>query len=201
MLHSYHQRPAKEGILTLKHEDRDHSLRSFEGHQPQLGNRVFIDRNASVIGNVTIGDDSSVWPWAVVRGDMHSIRIGQRTSIQDGSICHITHAGPYNPDGWPLVIGDDCTIGHGVILHGCTLGNRILAGMRSTIMDGVIIQDDVVIGANSLVTPGKVLESGFLYTGSPARKIRSLTEKEMHYFTYSANNYCQLKNRYLAEYR
>lgn len=182
----------------MKHEDRDHSLRSFEGLWPRLGERVFIDRNATVIGDVEIGDDSSVWPFAVIRGDMHRIRIGQRTSIQDGSICHITHAGPFNPEGWPLTIGNDCTIGHGVILHGCTLGNRILVGMRSTVMDGAIIPDDVVIGANSLVPPGKVLESGFLYTGSPARPVRPLTDKEMAYFTYSANNYCKLKDRYLA---
>ena len=183
----------------MKHEDRDHSIRAFEGHSPQLGQRVFIDRDATVIGDVVIGDDSSVWPWAVIRGDMHSIRIGKRSSIQDGGICHITHAGPFNPDGWPLTIGDDCTIGHGVILHGCTLGSRILVGMRSTIMDGAIIHDDVVIGANSLVPPGKVLESGFLYTGSPARQIRPLSEKEKGYFTYSANNYCRLKDRYLCQ--
>lgn len=189
----------ENGILTLKHQDRDNCVRSFAGHTPQLGERVFIDRNASVIGNVVLGDDSSVWPQAVIRGDMHHIRIGQRTSIQDGTICHITHAGPFNAAGCPLIIGDDCTIGHGVILHGCTLGNRILVGMGSIVMDGVNIADDVVIGANSLVPPGKQLESGFLYMGSPVKKVRPLSDKEMAYFTYSANNYCQLKNHYLAE--
>jgi carbonic anhydrase/acetyltransferase-like protein (isoleucine patch superfamily) len=166
---------------------------------PKLGNNVFIDLRASVIGNVSIGDDSSIWPYAVIRGDMHHIRIGQRTSIQDGAICHITHAGPFNPDGWPLIIGDDCTIGHGVILHGCTLGNRILVGMRSTIMDGAVIADDIVIGANSLVPPNKQLESGFLYMGSPVKQVRPLTDKELSYFCYSANNYCRLKDRYLFE--
>jgi len=183
----------------LKHEDRDHSIRSFEGKMPQLGERTYIDKQASVIGDVILGNDSSVWPFAVIRGDMHHIRIGARTSIQDGSICHITHAGPFNENGWPLIIGDDCTIGHGVILHGCTLGNRILIGMGSIIMDGVTIPNDVVVGANSLVPPGKVLESGFLYTGSPAKKTRALSEKEMQYFVYSAQNYCRLKDRYLTE--
>ncbi len=183
----------------MKHEDRDHSIRSFEGHNPQLGERVFIDRNACVIGNVMLGDDSSVWPWAVIRGDMHSIRIGKRTSIQDGSICHITHAGPFNEHGWPLIVGDDCTIGHRVTLHGCTLGNRILVGMGSIIMDGAIIHDNIVIGANSLVPPGKILESGFLYMGSPVKQVRPLTERERQYFAYSAGNYCRLKDRYLAE--
>lgn len=168
---------------------------------PQLGARVFIDRNASIIGDVILDDDSSVWPWAVIRGDMHRITIGARTSIQDGSICHITHAGPFNEHGWPLIVGDDCTIGHRVTLHGCTLGNRILVGMGSIIMDGAVVADDIVIGANSLVPPGKVLNSGFLYMGSPAKKIRPLTDKERQYFTYSSANYCRLKDRYLAEKR
>ena len=183
----------------MKHQDRDYSVRSFEEHHPKLGKRVFIDRTAVVIGNVTIGDDSSVWPLTVIRGDMHAITIGNRTSIQDGSVCHITHAGPYNPDGWPLSIGDDCTIAHSVTLHGCSVGNRVLVGMGTIIMDGAIIEDDVVIGANSLVPPGKRLESGYLYVGSPAQQKRRLTRQEFDYFCYSANNYCALKDRFLVE--
>lgn len=181
----------------MKHQDRDLSIRPFEGKTPQIGKGVFIDAKALVIGDVVIDDDSSVWPFAVIRGDMHHIRVGKRTSIQDGAICHITHVGPFNENGWPLIIGDDCTIAHGVILHGCTLGNRILIGMGSIVMDGANIADDVVIGANSLVPPGKQLKSGFLYMGLPAKAIRPLTEKEMGYFIYSASNYCYLKDRYL----
>lgn len=183
----------------MKHQNRDHSLRSFEGNQPQIGEQVFIDRSAIIIGDVTIGDDSSVWPLTVIRGDMHAIKIGQRTSIQDGTVCHITHAGPYNPDGWPLTVGDDCTIAHSVTLHGCTVGNRVLVGMGSIIMDGAIVEDNVVIGANSLVPPGKTLTSGHLYVGSPARQVRPLTEQEIAYFTYSSNNYCALKDRFLVD--
>ncbi|HWR79884.1 MAG TPA: gamma carbonic anhydrase family protein, partial [Pseudomonas sp.] len=102
------------------------AIRTYQGMTPALGERVFVDRSAVVLGDVQLGDDSSVWPMAVVRGDMHRIRIGARSSVQDGSVLHITHAGPFNPDGYPLLIGDEVTIGHNVTLHGCTLGNRIL---------------------------------------------------------------------------
>src|SRR5690606_1669575 len=129
---------------------------------PQLGARVLIDVTAVVIGQVTIGDDSSIWPYAILRGDMRSICIGARTSIQDGSVLHITHAGPFNPEGFPLIVGDDVTVGHSVNLHGCTIGNRVLVGMGSTLLDGVVVEDDVVIGAGTLVPPGKRLESGYL---------------------------------------
>jgi len=167
--------------------------------KPQLGEKVFVDASAVVIGDVHLGDDSSVWPLTVIRGDMHRIRIGARTSVQDGSVLHITHAGPFNPDGFPLLIGDDVTIGHKVMLHGCTVGNRILIGMGSTVMDGAVIEDDVILGAGSLVPPGRVLESGFLYVGSPAKQARPLTEKERAFFTYSAANYVRLKDQHLAE--
>jgi len=175
------------------------SLRSFGGHTPSLGQRVLIDPSAVVLGDVELGDDVSVWPQAVIRGDMHRIRIGARTSVQDGSVLHITHAGPYNPDGWPLLIGSDVTIGHNATLHGCTVGNRVLVGMGATIMDGAVVEDAVVIGACALVTPGKTLRSGYLYAGSPARAMRPLSEKELDYFSYSAANYVRLKDQHLAE--
>lgn len=183
----------------MKHQNLDHSIRQFENFSPQLGKNVFVDKTATVIGQVTIGDDSSIWPLVAIRGDMHSISIGKRTNIQDGSVLHITHAGPFNEVGCPLIIGDECTIGHGVILHGCTIHNRVLIGMGATIMDGSVIPDNVVIGANSLVPPNKQLESGFLYKGSPAQKIRPLTEKEISFFEYSANNYCKYKDRFLND--
>ena len=108
---------------------------------------------------------------------MHSIRIGARTSVQDGSVLHITHAGPFNPDGYPLVIGDDVTIGHKALLHGCTIGNKVLIGMGAIVMDGAIIEDEVVLAAGSLVSPGKTLASGFMYRGSPAKQVRASKRK------------------------
>ncbi|MCF7200566.1 gamma carbonic anhydrase family protein [Pseudomonas oligotrophica] len=175
------------------------SLRSFQQHTPQLGARVFVDASAVVLGDVEIGDDSSVWPLTVIRGDMHRIRIGARSSIQDGSVLHITHAGPYNPAGFPLTIGDEVTVGHKVTLHGCTLGNRILVGMGAIVMDGAVVEDEVIIGAGSLVPPGKRLESGYLYVGSPAKQARPLTDKERSFFAYTAGNYVRLKDQHLAE--
>jgi len=171
--------------------------RTYQGYTPKLGKGAYIDPDAVVIGDVTLGADSSVWPCAVIRGDMHSIRIGERTSIQDNSVLHITHAGPFNPDGYPVSIGDDVTVGHSVTLHGCTLGNRILVGIGSTILDGVTVEDEVVIGAGTLVPPGKTLESGYLYMGSPCKQVRPLKDKERAFFRYSADNYVSLKNVYL----
>ena len=158
------------------------AIRSYQQHRPQLGARAFVDASAVVIGDVVLGDDSSVWPMTVIRGDMHRIRIGARTSVQDGSVLHITHAGPFNPEGYPLIIGDDVTVGHKVTLHGCTLGNRILVGMGSIVMDGAVVEDEVIIGAGSLVPPGKRLESGYLYVGSPVKQARALTDKERSFF-------------------
>jgi len=175
------------------------AIRTYQQFTPQLGERVFVDASAVVLGDVEIGSDSSVWPLAVIRGDMHSIRIGERSSVQDGSVLHITHAGPFNPQGFPLNIGDEVTIGHNVTLHGCSLGNRILVGMGSIVMDGAVVQDEVVIGAGSLVPPGKVLESGYLYVGSPVKQARALTDKERSYFSYSAANYVRLKDQHLME--
>lgn len=175
------------------------SIRTYQGHTPLLGARVFVDASAVVIGDVELGDDCSVWPLAVIRGDMHCIRIGARTSIQDGSVLHITHAGPFNPAGYPLEIGEDVTVGHKVTLHGCRIGNHVLVGMGSIIMDGVVVEDEVVIGAGSLVPPGKVLESGFLYVGSPVKKARPLNDKERAFFSYSAANYVKLKDLHLVE--
>ena len=175
------------------------SIRPFQQHTTALGERAFVDRSAVVIGDVEIGADSSVWPLTVIRGDMHRIRIGARTSVQDGCVLHITHAGPFNPDGFPLLIGDDVTIAHKVMLHGCTVGSRVLIGMGSIVMDGAVIEDDVIVGAGSLVPPGKRLDSGFLYVGSPVRPVRALTDKEKAFFTYSAGNYVKLKDQHLAE--
>ncbi|MFT5083691.1 MAG: carbonic anhydrase/acetyltransferase-like protein (isoleucine patch superfamily) [Lentisphaeria bacterium] len=175
------------------------SVRPFKNLQPSLGARVYIDDSAVVIGDVSLGNDVSVWPFAVIRGDMHRIAVGARTSVQDNAVLHITHTSTFNPGGWPLTIGEDVTIGHGACLHGCTVGNRVLIGIGATVLDGAIIGDDIVIGAGTLVPPGKHLESGYLYVGSPCRQARTLKESELAYFTYSAQNYVKLKDAYLLE--
>ncbi len=174
-------------------------IRTFRGMTPKLGKQVFIDFSAVVLGDVCIGNDSSVWPMAVIRGDMHSITIGDRTSIQDGAVLHITHKGPYNPAGHPLKIGSDVTIGHKAVLHGCSIHDRCLIGINAVVMDGVVVEEEVIVAAGCLVPPGKRLQSGFLYKGNPAKLTRPLTEKEREYFTYSAGNYVRLKDEYLKE--
>ncbi|CAA0115001.1 Protein YrdA [Halioglobus japonicus] len=175
------------------------NIRSFGGNSPQIGQRVLVDPSAVVLGQVCLGDDVSIWPQVAIRGDMHRIQIGARTSVQDGCVLHITHAGPFNPEGWPLEIGSDVTIGHGAVLHGCSVGNRVLVGMSALVMDGAVVEDAVVIAAGALVTPGKVLRSGYLYAGSPAREVRPLSDKELDYFVYSSNNYVKLKDQHIAE--
>ncbi len=178
---------------------KNNAIRRYKGILPTVGERVFVDPASVVIGDVVLGDDCSVWPCAVIRGDMHRIRIGARTSVQDGVVLHITHASQFNEGGWPLTIGDDVTIGHNACLHGCTIGNRVLIGIGSTVLDGATINDDVVLGAGSLVPPRKTLESGYMYMGAPCKQIRPLKESEKAFFTYSANNYVKLKNEFLAE--
>ncbi|CCG88787.1 gamma carbonic anhydrase family protein [Erwinia piriflorinigrans] len=175
------------------------NIRAYKGVRPQLGNRVMIDPTSVVIGDVTLADDVGIWPLVVIRGDVNRITIGKRTNIQDGSVLHLTHKSADSPEGHPLVIGEDVTVGHKAMLHGCTVGNRVLVGMGSVLLDGVIVEDDVMIGAGSLVSPGKRLERGYLYLGSPARKVRPLTEAELSGLVYSANNYVRWKDDYLYE--
>lgn len=172
-------------------------IRPFNDAQPTLGRRVWIDPDATVIGRVELGDDVSVWPRVVLRGDVNRITIGARTNLQDGTICHVTHDGPYTPGGIPLIIGAEVTVGHGVILHACTVGERCLIGMGSIIMDGAMIGDDVMLAAGSLVSPGKQLESGTLYRGRPARPVRALSGEELEAVRYSAGHYVRLKDAYL----
>lgn len=172
-------------------------LRSFQRHLPIIGARTYVDPMAAIIGYVTIGEDSSIWPFAAIRGDIHTIKIGDRTSIQDGCVLHVTHASTYNPEGYPLTIGNDVTVGHRVVLHGCTLSDFCLIGMGSVVLDNAVIEHDVILGAGSLVPPGKILESGYLWVGAPAVKKRPLTLKEREFIRYSAKSYINLKNQYL----
>jgi carbonic anhydrase/acetyltransferase-like protein (isoleucine patch superfamily) len=173
------------------------NIRPWQGILPTIGRRVYVDSAAVVIGKVTLGDDSSVWPAAVIRGDVNVIRVGMRTSVQDGSVLHVTHDGPYWPGGFALEVGDDVTIGHRVVLHGCTVGNRCLIGMGAIVMDGAIVEDDVIIGAGAIVSPGTRCESRSRYLGAPARRRRALTDREVDQLAYGAAWYVKLKDGYL----
>lgn len=173
-------------------------IRQYREHTPQLGQRVYVDESARVIGRVRCGDDVSFWPMAVARGDVNEIVIGTATNIQDGSVLHVTHDGPYSEGGIPLLIGAEVTVGHNVTLHACTVGERCLIGMGAIVMDGAEIEPEVFLAAGSLVTPGKRLESRSLYRGSPARRVRALTEQEIAMLAYSAQHYVRLKDKYLG---
>lgn len=175
------------------------AIHSLGGHQPIIGQRVMVSEKSFIIGDVTLGDDVSVWPGAIIRGDMHRIDVGARTSVQDGAVLHITHASDYNLEGFPLVIGEDVTIGHQACLHGCTVGNEVLIGIGATVLDGAVIEDKVVLAAGALVPPGKRLASGYMYKGSPAKQARPLTAEELTFFKYSAKNYSKLKDQYIDE--
>lgn len=173
------------------------SIRPYLHFHPELGARVFVDSTAVVIGRAQLAEDVSIWPTAVVRGDVHAITIGARTNVQDGSVLHVTHDGEYAPGGRPLIIGADVTVGHRAVLHACTVGNYCLVGMGSVVLDGAVLEDYVMVGAGSVVSPGKRLESRGLYVGSPARRVRDLTPRELEFLPYSAANYVKLKDDYL----
>ena len=172
------------------------NIRTFESFTPQINESAFIDESAVVTGNVSIGEDSSVWPCCSIRGDIHSIVIGERTNIQDGCVLHVTHDSEFAPGGFKLTIGDDITVGHNVILHACTVENRCLIGMGSVVLDGAVVESGAMIGAGSLVPPKKVLQGGYMWLGSPVKRVRELTDKEKDFLKYSAKHYVKLKNRH-----
>jgi carbonic anhydrase/acetyltransferase-like protein (isoleucine patch superfamily) len=163
---------------------------------PKLGAGVYVDPTALVIGDVELGEDVSIWPMAVVRGDVNLIRIGARSNVQDGSVLHVSRPYPGNDSGWALIIGEDVVIAHKVVVHGCTIGNRVLVGIGAIVLDGVVVEDDVTIGAGAVVTPGKRLESGGLYVGNPARRMRELTPAEVARVPIMASWYVNLKRDY-----
>ena len=172
------------------------NIRSYLDTTPQIDESCYIDPMGIVVGDVVLAENVSVWPFVLFFGDVNSIRIGKNSNVQDHAMLHVSHKKADKPNGSPLIIGEDVTIGHHVTLHGCTIGNRVLIGINSIILDDVIIPDDVMIGAGTLVPRGKVLESGWLYVGSPAKKARPLTEKEMAFLSYSAQNYVKVSGNY-----
>ena len=174
-------------------------LRRYKDLFPVIGDRVRIDDSSVIVGDVRLADDVSIWPLVAARGDVNYIQVGARSNIQDGSVLHVTHKSAKNPEGNPLIVGEDVTVGHKVMLHGCTIGNRVLVGMGSILLDGVVVEDDVMIGAGSLVPQHKRLESGYLYLGSPVKQVRPLKEAELEGLRYSANNYVKWKNDYLDQ--
>jgi len=174
------------------------NLRPYREWQPVVGLRVWIDQAATVIGRVSIGDDASIWPGAVLRGDVNRIEIGARTSIQDGSILHVASDRLAGDDGIPLLVGAEVTVGHRVILHACTVGDRCLIGMGAILMDGVVVGEESIVGAGSVVPAGKRIPARTLWVGAPARQARTLSEQEIAYLSESAAHYVGLKNDYLA---
>ncbi len=168
-------------------------LRAFRGITPTIATSAFIEETAAVIGDVIIGSESSVWFNAVVRGDVHYIRIGHRTNVQDLCLLHVTN------DTYPLTLGDDITVGHHAVLHGCTVKNRVLIGMGAVIMDGAVIEEDCIVGAGALVTEGMHVPTKSLILGTPARIKRSLTDDELKWIKESALNYIRYAQYYISD--
>lgn len=167
-------------------------VRPYEGKHPRIGARVFIAENAAVIGDVEIGDDCSIWYATTVRGDVNGIRIGKNTNVQDNCTIHVTHL------DWPTVIGENVTIGHGAIVHGCTVENGALIGMGSRVLDGAVVGESAMVGAGALVPPGMQVPPRTLVVGVPARVKRPLTAEELAHLENSWKNYVQYKEKYLA---
>ncbi|HYQ71686.1 MAG TPA: gamma carbonic anhydrase family protein [Gammaproteobacteria bacterium] len=174
------------------------TVRKFENTVPQIAASAYVDATALVIGDVRIADDASLWPQVVARGDVNTIVIGARTNIQDGSVLHVSHDSEFAPGGFALCVGADITVGHQAILHGCTIEDSCLIGMAATVMDGAVVRSGAIVGAGSLVPPGHELDGGYLWVGSPARKVRPLRKQEAAFLEYSSAHYVELKNRHLA---
>lgn len=168
------------------------NVRPFRGHHPQIAADAWVDESAIVIGDVTIGARSSIWPLCVIRGDIHRIEIGAETNIQDGTILHVSHDSRFLPGGAPVVIGDGVTVGHQAMLHGCEIRDYCLVGIGSRVMDRAVLEPRTMVGAGSLVPPGKVLEGGYLWVGTPVERMRPLKDRELEYLEYVAGNYVRL---------
>ena len=171
-------------------------IRNFEDNSPTIADSSYIDPSAIIIGDVVIGANSSVWPLSVIRGDVNIIRIGDNTNIQDGSVLHVSHTSEFNPKGAELHIGNQVSVAHKALLHGCQIGNQCMIGMGSIVMDDAIIEDQVMLGAGSLVPPGKHLKSGFLYLGNPVRQVRKLGDRDKEFLIYLSDHYVRVKQKY-----
>jgi carbonic anhydrase/acetyltransferase-like protein (isoleucine patch superfamily) len=174
------------------------AIETYRGIAPTLARDVFVHPAATVVGDVHLGEAASVWPGVSMRGDVNSIRIGARSNIQDNSVLHVSHRTERDPVGAPLVVGSGVTVGHAVILHGCTVEDDCLIGMGSILLDRAVVRRHVLLGAGSLLPEGRVLESGWLYLGRPAKAVRPLTPEELAYFAYSAEHYVQLAASYMG---
>ena len=173
------------------------ALRPYLDTVPVIGARVYVDPACTIIGDVTLGDDASVWPGTVIRGDVNHVRIGARSNIQDGTIIHVSHHSPFNKGGFPTLIGEGVTVGHGTIIHACTIGDYCLIGMGACILDGAEVKTHGFLGAGAVLGPGKVVGEGELWLGNPARPARLLSDKEIESLHYSADHYVRLKDNYL----
>ena len=165
---------------------------------PTLGDRTYVDPAATVIGDVVLGDDVSIWPNAVLRGDVHYIRIGARSNVQDGTVIHVTHDGPYSPGGFPTIVGEGVTIGHAAVIHACTIDDYCLIGMHATVLDGAVIKKYGFVAAGSVIPPGKIVGERELWVGNPAKCVRLLSDQQVEQLHYSADHYVRLKDVYLA---
>jgi carbonic anhydrase/acetyltransferase-like protein (isoleucine patch superfamily) len=175
------------------------NIRPYRDILPTLGARTYVDPAASVIGDVVLGDDVSIWPGTVVRGDVNFIRIGARTNIQDGSVVHVSHDGPHAKlGGFATMIGSDVTIGHKAIIHACRIEDAVLIGMGAIVLDGAVVRTHGFVGAGALIAPGKEVGAGELWLGNPARRVRMLSDAEIEALYYSAGHYVRLKDEYLG---
>ena len=174
------------------------NIRPYRNQLPRLGARAYVDPAAVLIGDVELGDDVSLWPCTVVRGDVNFIRIGARTNVQDAAVVHVTHDGPYSPGGMPTIIGEGVTVGHGAVIHACTIEDYCLIGMHATILDGAVVKKHGFVGAGSVIPPGKVVGEGELWLGNPAKKVRVLSDQQIEQLHYSADHYVRMKDDYLA---
>ncbi len=163
---------------------------SFKGITPQVDPTAWMAQNCTIIGDTHVGAHSSIWFGAVLRGDVHHIRVGEYTNIQDNAVIHVT------TNKFPTIIGNRVTVGHSAVVHAATLEDECLVGMHATVLDGAVVQSRAMVAAGALVSPGKVVETGWLWAGVPARPVRKLTEDELAYLAWSATHYAKLSEAY-----
>jgi len=175
------------------------NVRSFRGKHPRIAADAWIDASTVVIGDVKVGPRSSIWPQCVIRGDVHRIEIGADTNIQDGTILHVSHDSLFLSGGAPVAIQDRVTVGHQAVLHGCEIRDHCLIGIGARVLDRAVLEPRTMVGAGSLVPPGKTLEGGYLWVGTPVKRIRPLKDQELEYLDYVAEHYVRLADAHSNE--